>query len=122
MTLLASQAFGAALCPSICDNLKKETVETTSSSCHQEQPAEKPTREMPADCNIMVMLDALSTFHVSSYVLEVSKLDFEKNLFTTTEDSHFSDMAFADPGLTVFSKSPPISKRPIYILIQSFLI
>ena len=120
--MLASQAFGAALCPTICDNLYNETVENTSSNCHQEEPTEQSGQEMPADCNIMVMLDALSTFNVTSSALEVTKFDFEKDLFKATEDSQSDILALADQGLLAISKSPPIKKRPIYILIQSFLI
>ena len=84
-TLLASQAFGAALCPSICDNLNKEVVEEASSHCHQEPQKEESSQEMPADCNIMAMLETLSTFHVSSYAVEVPKIEIEKDVLAGSE-------------------------------------
>ena len=117
-TLLASQAFGAALCPSVCESLKSQTSESASAGCHQEMP----TEEMPADCSVMAMLETLSTFNVSSNALEGTKFDFEKTLFKATEESQFATLAFADPSLLVIGKSPPFKQRPIYILIQSFLI
>ena len=122
ITLLASQAFGAALCPSICDSLKKVTIEKTSSHCHREKPAEDSSQEMPIDCNVMAMLDALSTFNISSNALEVSRFDFENSLFLDTEEFQLSILTFTNSRIAIFSELPPIRKQSLYILNQSFLI
>ena len=122
VTLMASQALGAALCPSVCESLNTKPVETQTASCHQEEQGEPASQEMPDDCEIMVMIDTFSVFQVTSHSVELSRanliLDFTAN---SVRDYVTHLVASTNLNFTL-GKSPPVGTQPIYLLNQNFRI
>jgi hypothetical protein len=131
--LLAGQAYGAALCVSLCSQIHESSGVSSQNSnghCHQAQVnSPKSVREgevdskLPSDCNIMSLLTA-------SPALSVSDIQFE---LTTPRAKGFSSLnAWIETQLFSFTASilltdnihwsPPGRSVPLYSLMQKFLI
>ncbi|MCB0351026.1 MAG: hypothetical protein KDD38_07570 [Bdellovibrionales bacterium] len=121
VALFASQAFGAALCPTLCSNVQMPQVEKASSHCQQKDNKMSTPVDMPLDCSVMAMLKSLS-------VLNISNVDFAKNCIDDTQFVvHFENPVQVLHNVAVLrpyisGKAPPLRARPLFLLNQSFII
>jgi hypothetical protein len=124
-TLLVSQAFGSALCPSVCKALKPAQAIEEAPSCHKPSKKQEPANEMPMDCGIQTMINSLSTFNVSTNILSVD-FNFDREIKVFSAFDLFIPVLQRLTNNTFSfhyrSTHPPGVHRPIYLLNQSYLI
>jgi len=84
-TLISSQAFGASLCPSICDNSQNiQVTQSEAPPCHQIKSEKKSSSDMPEDCGVMVLLKVLTTYDLNASTLGIDKEVYSGHLNFTS--------------------------------------
>tara|TARA_B100001248_G_scaffold227481_1_gene185944 strand:- start:11484 stop:11897 length:414 start_codon:yes stop_codon:yes gene_type:complete len=125
--LLSSQAFGASLCPSICDTSSIDKSISMAQSelppCHRSQPEKQPLNNMPDNCEVMNLLKILSSYHLNIYSLDANFSSQAQDILLSYNGLNRQDFNVTNHYINNFVTENVLkNNRPIYLLIQKYII